>query len=1142
MLFSCVCFAASATWETQVLSNEVVSLDQRLKSIDVGVLARDAALRGDPKRGALIFYTSSAACIKCHFADSSVSPLGPDLTQAADKVTDWEAFNVHIIESLLYPSRKIRKGYETHKLLTEDGNVISGMIVRETEEQLVLRDATNLEKEIAVAKDTIEERSVSDKSMMPDGLISAIQKERSFLDLASYLMEIAKGGQQRASELKPTPEQLVMKDDTGNLNHAAILQKLMPNSGKGSASKLAKALTGGKATFEGYCAGCHGMDGNTPSLATARAFGTQKLKFGSDPYSMMMTLSRGNGLMAATTHLSPKERYEVIQYIRERFMKGSNPGYEPITDDYLASLPKGSEMGDFKSSGDRDYGPALASQLGPDISSVLTVKIGGLTLSYNLHTLDQAGVWKDGFLDLDQTQHQRGRGEGYPEPKGKQLPGLAGWQWGHESSLDYSREGLLARGPLPPKWLEYNGHYLHDNQVVLSYAIDGREVLEVPSSIEGTHSVRRTLRIGPGKEIVVATAKFEDLNELDHGVMSLGRLMKPEPVALATGFDIATIEQAATEPSGYGSEKLPFSSPQSLGVSGQTNKNGDATECIAIGAVGGKLGQDKLGAFTASRVLGDTKGMTWNIDLQHRSVLRIPADSESRLIEVITFEGTGDTDLEKLKSLQATQIDPAKQTRGGELRWPQMSPTVGYLGYEKGAYAVDTISIPETTPWNTWFRTSAIDFFADGRMAVATTGGDVWIVSGVDNDLLNLRWKRFASGLYEPFGIKVVDGTIYVTCKDRLTRLKDFNSDGEADFYESFSADSDVSTFFHAFNFDLQTDSEGNFYYAKCGQYTDYVLPGAIIKVSPDGKKTSVVCTGLRTPNGLGILPDNRLTVSDNQGTWMPASKINLVKQDGFYGYVQTSGNKSWAPDGGKIDHKKVVPPTTFDQPMIWMPQDVDNSSGGQLWVDDKRWGPIAGRLLHTSFGKGWMFYVMMQEVNGLPQAAIVRVPHDFVTGIMRGRVNPVDGQVYVTGLNGWNDNGRPGLEEKGIQRVRYTGRKLKMITDCQVQSKGLKISFNFPLDSETASKVSSYVAEQWNYKWNSSYGSDMYNPDTGKIGKQKLNVTQVTLSNDRRSVDLQVPDIKPVNQLHLQLNLKDADGVAFVEEIYWTINAVPKQ
>ena len=94
------------------------------------------------------------------------------------------------------------------------------------------------------------------------------------------------------------------------------------------------------------------------------------------------------------------------------------------------------------------------------------------------------------------------------------------------------------------------------------------------------------------------------------------------------------------------------------------------------------------------------------------------------------------------------------------------------------------------------------------------------------------------------------------------------------------------------------------------------------------------------------------------------------------------------------------------------MPQDFDNSSGGQLWVDDPRWGPLAGRLLHTSFGKGWLYYMMLQEIEGQSQAAITRLKIDASTGIHRARVNPKDGQVYATGLNGWNGGGRKGLSQ----------------------------------------------------------------------------------------------------------------------------------
>ncbi len=292
----------------------------------------------------------------------------------------------------------------------------------------------------------------------------------------------------------------------------------------------------------------------------------------------------------------------------------------------------------------------------------------------------------------------------------------------------------------------------------------------------------------------------------------------------------------------------------------------------------------------------------------------------------------------------------------------------------------------------------------------------------------------------------------------------------------------------------------------------------------------------------MGILPDGRLTVSDNQGTWMPASKVSLVRPGGFYGYVQNKGSKAWSPDDGKIDIKNVVPPKTFDQPMIWMPQEVDNSSGGQVFVDDKRFGPLAGRLLHTSFGQGSLFYLMMQEVDGLTQAAIVKFPHDFGTGIMRGRVNPVDGQVYLTGLNGWNDNGRAGLADGGIYRVRYTGQPVRMITSCEVHPSEIRIAFNFALDPTVATNVASYEARQWSYKWTGNYGSDAYHPETGDVGKQDVSITGAKLSDDGKTLLLQVPKLQPVNQLHFRLQLIDKLGEPFGEEIYWTIHAIPKQ
>ncbi len=1064
------------------------SLAEQLESTDPAFLVQQILQRGDPQRGALVFFKSAAACSGCHASGDRASPLGPDLATVGQDVDGKMVSDEHLVESLLFPSRRIRPGFETVSILTVDNTIISGMLVGQRDGQLVLRDAKNLDQEIVIDEQDIEQQSTVKKSMMPDGLISSLQGQRQFLDLARYVLEVARGGPARAAQLKPSDEQLAVRDDSADLDHAGIIKGLK-----------SRDFEAGKTIYHGYCFNCHGSDGNRPSLATARAFGTQKLKFGADPYRMFMTLTRGNGLMAPMSHLTPKERYQVVHYIREQFMKPSNPDYLAASKDYLASLPKGSRDGTEVPDVQRDFGPALASQLGRQFGSVLTIDLGGVTVSYDLHTMNQANVWSGGFLDLSTTQHARDRGEGTAQPEGTQLKGLRGWQWGHDGTLDYPRENLLPRGPMPREWMDYAGHYLHGKQVVLRYTIDGREILEMPSRMEEDDAIRHTLQIGPGASLVLCAAVGTDAPDVHSAVMPLG--------GTASGA-----------------------------------RQGNASEVMAFSGV---QDQGRLAEFTASAASGDCEGAVWRIDDQHRLILHIPEDSRTRVIEIACKTGVGQAELETFgKRFQPPPNDPPKpgeMIAGGPLLWPEVLTTVGLLGLQQSAYALDTLTIPDSNPWNTWFRTSALDFFPDGRMAVATYGGDVWIVSGIDDQLLDVKWKRFAAGLYEPFGLKIAQGDVFVTCKDRIVRLHDQDHNGEADFYQSFSADTDVSVNFHAFNFDLQTDSHGNFYYSKSGHGADFSLPGAVIKVSADGRQREVYCTGFRTPNGMGIMPGDLLTASDNQGQWTPASKVSLLKPGGFYGWVPTySIPGMWAPDGGKLDLKKVVAPTDFERPLVWMPQEFDNSSGGQLWVDDPRWGPLSNRLLHTSFGKGWMSYLMIQWVDDVAQAAIIKLPLDFQTGIMRARVNPADGQVYAVGLQGWNGGGRIGLRDSGIQRVRYTGKPLMMVRDCQVEKDGLRLMFNFSLDPKSATDPSSYVVEHWNYRWQSSYGSEMYSPTTDEVGKEAMRIVSVALSQDGKSVKLTLPSIQTVDQVHLLLHVQSDTGQAFAEEIYWTINRVP--
>jgi putative heme-binding domain-containing protein len=117
--------------------------------------------------------------------------VGPDLTSiGASAPVDY------LIESVQFPNRKIKEGYHSLLLETKDGLEFSGIMVRETPDQLILRDVTN--KEFAVAKNNIEKR-VNGGSLMPSGLVDALPAQEQ-LDLYRFLSELGKPGTYDASK------------------------------------------------------------------------------------------------------------------------------------------------------------------------------------------------------------------------------------------------------------------------------------------------------------------------------------------------------------------------------------------------------------------------------------------------------------------------------------------------------------------------------------------------------------------------------------------------------------------------------------------------------------------------------------------------------------------------------------------------------------------------------------------------------------------------------------------------------------------------------------------------------------------------------------------------------------------------------
>lgn len=422
-------------------------------------------------------------------------------------------------------------------------------------------------------------------------------------------------------------------------------------------------------------------------------------------------------------------------------------------------------------------------------------------------------------------------------------------------------------------------------------------------------------------------------------------------------------------------------------------------------------------------------------------------------------------------------------------------------------YAIDTIALPLQNPWNAPMYIGGHDFLPDGSALVATMQGDVWHVSGLNGT--KATWRRFATGLHHALGVKIDSDGIFVQCRDQLTRLHDLNRDGEADFYECYSNAFVTSPSGHDYICGLERDSAGGFYTASGNQ--------GLVRISRDGSQADVVAEGFRNPDGLGIYPDGVVTLPCSEGEWTPASMICAV--DSKYTLDAKIANPPFfGYRGSKFSNQPITRP---ELPMVYLPRGLDNSAGGQVYIDSDRWGPLKGNMIHLSFGTGSHFLLLRDRVGDQLQGAVVQLAGEFSSGAHRGRFSPADGQLYISGMSGW---GNYSTDQGCFQRVRYTGESVLLPIGFHLHSNGVAIQFSTQLERNFVQQTDRHFAQSWNYRYSAAYGSSEYSAlHYGARGHDRLQIASSHVLDDGRTLFLEIPELVPCNQLHLQVSV-DAD------------------
>jgi len=433
-------------------------------------------------------------------------------------------------------------------------------------------------------------------------------------------------------------------------------------------------------------------------------------------------------------------------------------------------------------------------------------------------------------------------------------------------------------------------------------------------------------------------------------------------------------------------------------------------------------------------------------------------------------------------------------------------------------------------------QVTGMDWLPDGRLAIATWGGaqetvlgEVYLLDNVTGatDPSQVTTKRIAANLQEPMGLKYVDGTIYVSEKDGLTALVDTTGDEVTDEYRTI-ATWPFSGNYHEFAFGMLYQ-DGYFYVSlgiamNHGGATADPQPaanrGTTLKVNKDTGEVSYVAGGLRTPHGIGWGPEGDIFVTDNQGAYLPTSKLVRIKQGRFF-------NHHMNPDG-PFDSEPVT------EPVLWLPHgEISNSPSNPIVLPD---GVFAGQMVFGDVTYGGLQRAYLEKVGDEYQGAVFRMTQGLESGVSRISLGP-DGAIYTGGIGAEGNWGQEGKLKYGLQKLSLSGANGFDMLAMRAVDGGFEIEYTQPLSEATAQDLAAkYEAAQWRYVPTPQYGGP-------KVDEESLEVTSASLSEDRKTVTLMVAGLRPgrVVYVHSPRPFAAESGEElWSTEAWYTLNTLP--
>lgn len=451
---------------------------------------------------------------------------------------------------------------------------------------------------------------------------------------------------------------------------------------------------------------------------------------------------------------------------------------------------------------------------------------------------------------------------------------------------------------------------------------------------------------------------------------------------------------------------------------------------------------------------------------------------------------------------------------------------------------------------------SALEFLPQGKLAVATRRGQIYLLEGYLADKPDeVYYKLFAEGLHEILGLAwwpkpggaASEGALYCVQRGEVTRIQDTNGDNRADLFETVADGWALTGDYHEYNFGSKFDRDGNLWVVLCltgSSSSAGLYRGWCLRVSHDGKVVPT-CSGIRSPGGIGANAVGDLFYTDNQGPWNGACSLKWLRPGSFQG--NPTGNKWYSATEGVIGPKPTDPQSgsrmmveakkipQLEPPAVYFPYGKMGQSASGVACDRSggEFGPFAGQMFVGDQTHSTVMRVFLEQVQGHYQGACFPFRGNFGSGSLSLEFAP-DGSLFVGGTSrGW---GSRGTQPYSLDRVIWTGRTPFEVQEMRAQRDGFVLNFTDQVDAATASDPNSYRLSTYTYIYQQQYGSPEVDPTTPAI-------TKIEASPDGRSVRLFVETIQEghVHELHLD-GVRSAGGLPVLHPVaYYTLNYLPQ-